>query len=111
MVRYPVTTQAPISNTGESTKREISAETIKMPEPIMEPITSVVALVRPSPLTNSLSPEARDTVFSSVANEPLSGLDVAGKNLHQQSQEFCSNFGGRAQQVGNHCDRIDSRIN
>jgi hypothetical protein len=32
-----------------------------------------VALVRPRPLTNSLSPEARDTVFSSVANESLSG--------------------------------------
>ena len=33
----------------------ISAETIKMPEPIMEPITSMVALVRPRPLTSSLS--------------------------------------------------------
>ena len=33
----------------------ISAETIKMPEPIMEPMTSMVALVRPRPFTNSLS--------------------------------------------------------
>ena len=95
MVRNPVTSQAPISSAGESTRREISADTIKMPEPIMEPMTSVVALVSPNPLTNSLSPEASDTVFSSVANEPLSGLDVAGKNLHQHSQEFRSNFGRR----------------
>ena len=33
----------------------MSAETMKMPEPIMEPMTSVVALVRPSPLTSSCS--------------------------------------------------------
>ena len=70
MVRNPVTSHAPINSTGESTRRAISADTIKMPEPIMEPMTSVVALVRPKPLTNSLSPEVRDTVFSSVANEP-----------------------------------------
>ena len=49
------TTQAPISRAGELTSREISAETIKMPEPIIEPITSMVALVRPRPLTSSLS--------------------------------------------------------
>ncbi len=55
MVRKPVTTQAPISSAGEATSREISAETIKMPEPIMEPITSMVALVRPRALTSSLS--------------------------------------------------------
>ena len=55
MVRKPVTSQAPISNAGELTSRLISAETIKMPEPIMEPMTSMVALVSPRPLTNSLS--------------------------------------------------------
>ena len=55
MVRKPVTSQAPINSAGESTSRVISAETIKMPEPIIEPITSMVALVRPRPFTNSLS--------------------------------------------------------
>ena len=55
MVMRPVTTQAPISNAGDPTSRPISADTMKMPEPIMEPITSMVALVRPSPWTNSLS--------------------------------------------------------
>jgi hypothetical protein len=31
----------------------MSAETIKIPDPIIDPITSMVALVRPSPFTNS----------------------------------------------------------
>ena len=45
----PATAHAPISNAGESTSRPISADTIKMPEPIIEPMTSMVALVRPNP--------------------------------------------------------------
>ena len=53
MVMNPVTSHAPISSAGEFTSREISAETMKMPEPIIEPITSMVALVSPSPLTSS----------------------------------------------------------
>src|SRR5271169_5830046 len=71
MVRNPVTSHAAISSAGEFTSRAISAETIKMPEPIIEPITSVVALVRPSPFTNSFSPLARETVFASVLKPPL----------------------------------------
>ena len=69
MVMNPVTTQAAMSSAGELTSRAISAETMKMPEPIMEPMTSVVALVRPRPLIHSLSP-AIDTVFVSVAKGP-----------------------------------------
>src|ERR1039458_4684301 len=41
MVMNPATAHAPISNAGESTSRAISAETIKMPEPIIDPITSM----------------------------------------------------------------------
>ena len=55
MVMNPATAQAPISSAGESTSRPISADTIKMPEPIIDPMTSMVALVRPRPLTSSLS--------------------------------------------------------
>ena len=55
MVMTPVTTHAPISRAGELTSRPISADTMKMPEPIIEPMTSMVALVRPSPCTSSLS--------------------------------------------------------
>ncbi len=49
MVMNPVTTHAAINKAGESTSRAISADTIKMPEPIIEPITSMVALVNPRP--------------------------------------------------------------
>src|SRR6266478_5326144 len=55
MVMKPVTNHAPISSAGEFTSRLISADTIKIPEPIIDPITSMVALVRPRALTSSLS--------------------------------------------------------
>ncbi len=41
-VRIAVTTQARDSSAGESVPRAISASTIKMPEPIMEPMTRAV---------------------------------------------------------------------
>jgi hypothetical protein len=44
--------QAAIKSAGESTNREISAETINMPDPIMDPITMQVAPYSPSPWTN-----------------------------------------------------------
>src|SRR5947209_4118726 len=55
MVRNPVISQAPINKAGELTSRAISAETKTIPEPIIDPITSMVELVRPRPLTNSRS--------------------------------------------------------
>src|SRR5208283_318353 len=55
MVKRPVIAHAPISRAGDCVSRAISAETMKMPEPIIEPITSMVALVRPRPLTSSWS--------------------------------------------------------
>ena len=44
-----VITQAPISSAGEPVIRAMSADTIKMPDPIIEPITIAVAEKRPSP--------------------------------------------------------------
>ena len=52
IVMTAVMTQAPISSAGDAVTRAISAETIKMPEPIMDPTTIDVALKRPSPLTS-----------------------------------------------------------
>jgi len=49
----PVTIQVQFKSEGEPTSRAISADTIKMPEPIMLPITNAIALARPIPLTNS----------------------------------------------------------
>jgi len=53
IVRNPVAIQVIRSPAGEPSCRATSAETMKMPEPIMEPITSIVASRRPSPWTSS----------------------------------------------------------
>src|SRR5450631_466575 len=76
MVRNPVTAQAAMSKAGELTSRAISAETMKMPEPIIEPVTSMVELVRPRPLTNSRSGELSvlaTTGLPSTLNRPPGG--------------------------------------
>ena len=50
-VMRAVTIQAAMSSAGEPTMRAMSAETMKMPEPIMEPMTMAVAEKRPMPRT------------------------------------------------------------
>ncbi len=78
MVMKPVTSHAPISSAGESVMRAMSAETMKMPEPIIEPITRVVALVSPRPFTNPLSlAGAAEMVFASVLKEPRMVVEPA----------------------------------
>jgi hypothetical protein len=52
-VTTPVRIQATSSHPGEPSVRLISAETMKMPEPTIEPATSIVASVNVSALTNS----------------------------------------------------------
>src|SRR6266542_677026 len=52
IVTIPATTQASSSHSGEPTVRPMSAETMKMPEPIIDPATSIVASVRVIALTN-----------------------------------------------------------
>ena len=49
-VSTAATIQVRIISPGDCVCRAISAETMKMPEPIMEPMTSVVASIRPRPL-------------------------------------------------------------
>jgi hypothetical protein len=53
MVTTPATTHAMSSQKGEPTVRLISAETMKMPEPIIDPATSIVASVSVIARTNS----------------------------------------------------------
>src|ERR1700730_16884110 len=62
IVTTPDTTHAMSSQKGEFTVREISAETMNIPDPIIEPATSIVASVSVSALTNS-----RDDGVSAVA--------------------------------------------
>jgi hypothetical protein len=52
MVIAAVTNQAAMSSAGEARTRDISAETIKMPDPIIEPMTIAVAENSPIPWTN-----------------------------------------------------------
>src|SRR5690242_9449533 len=49
----PLITHARSSRPGDPTSRPISAETMKMPEPIIEPMTIVVASYRRRPLMSS----------------------------------------------------------
>ena len=52
IVRTAVTIHVIRSRPGDCTWRAMSAETMKMPEPIIEPITIVVASISPRPLTS-----------------------------------------------------------
>ena len=70
-----VTSHAAIISAGESTSREISAETIKMPEPIIDPITIAVELNKPSPRTNWCSDAARDLFSRGSVGNP-DGVDT-----------------------------------
>lgn len=49
----PVTSHATRSQNGEPRLRAMLAETMKIPEPIIDPATSIVASVRVMALTNS----------------------------------------------------------
>src|SRR5687767_8822151 len=52
MVITPAASHASMSQSGEPTVREMSADTMKMPDPIIDPDTSMVASVRDRALTN-----------------------------------------------------------
>src|SRR5437870_67291 len=52
-VMTPVTIQAKRSQNGEPSVRDMLADTMKIPEPIIDPATSIVASVSVIALTNS----------------------------------------------------------
>src|SRR6202522_2804358 len=52
IVLTAVTSHAAISSAGDPNPRDISADTMKMPDPIIEPITIAVAENSPIPCTN-----------------------------------------------------------
>src|SRR5690349_24682647 len=79
MVMNPVTTHARIRSAGDSTSRAISAETMKMPEPIIEPITREVALVRLIPLTNSVDSRTGTGIWVGVVRpDSLTSFSAEG---------------------------------
>src|SRR3954467_8577782 len=63
MVTTPETTHAINNQSGEPTDLAMSADTMKIPDPIIEPATSIVASVSVNALTNSRD----DGVVSAVA--------------------------------------------
>src|SRR5450830_821709 len=76
IVTTPDATHAMSSQKGEMTVREISAETMKMPDPIIEPATSIVASVSVSALTNS-----RDDGVSAVGVVLVNALPRSARLL------------------------------
>ena len=72
----PVTTQIISSPPGEFICRAMSADTMKIPEPIMEPTTSMVASSSDSPRLNSLSGET--CAAGSAAVERGMGAPLGG---------------------------------
>ena len=54
MVSKPATAQASSSQPGAPLNRDDSAEVMKMPDPIMEPITIIVASIGPNARTRLL---------------------------------------------------------
>src|SRR3954462_14271883 len=68
MVTTPETTHAIRSQKGEFTVRAMSADTMNIPEPIIDPATSIVASVSVIALTNSRDDGAVSAVVVVVVN-------------------------------------------
>jgi hypothetical protein len=71
-----VTSHAAISSAGDPSPRDISAETIKMPDPIIEPITIAVAENSPIPCTNWGEAE-----LSWVSSRKAAGVSVLSEKF------------------------------
>src|SRR5262245_41484543 len=67
-VNKPVITHATSSQPGEPTCRDISLETIKMPEPIIEPATIIVESSSPSPRTKPACLSSTPTATSDICS-------------------------------------------
>src|ERR1700693_1229585 len=99
MVTTPETTHAMSSQKGELTVRLISADTMKMPDPIIEPATSMVASVSVSALTNSRDDGAVSAVAVWVVTLSLSSGSVEVSASCTAPKSY-SPIGGFASQTG-----------
>src|SRR5207302_8368183 len=75
-------TQTTNNHPGEPTCREISAETMKIPEPIIDPATSIVESSKPSPRTNFSS----DNGGAVVSKDGIWSLGWRRVNQSRQNQ-------------------------
>src|SRR6478672_8058445 len=80
-VSRPVTSQTTSNQPGEPTCRAMIEETMKMPEPIIEPATSMVESSKPSPRTNFSSVTAGVAVMLSFKRIYPLACRVPSRNL------------------------------
>src|SRR5271156_3931418 len=108
----PETIQTVSRSPGLCTCAAISAETMKIPEPIIEPQTIIVESKRPSPLTNSDWPAATPALGKAASAIRAAPRSLARtprvKNFRRDAQIFCRAFGRLPcrHQIANHGDRI-----
>ena len=99
IVTTPATTQAMRSQKGEPTVRLMSTETMKMPDPIIEPATSMVASVRVIALTNSRDDLGVSAVAAWVVTLFLSGLGFWPVTASSTARKSYSPRGGIAREL------------
>src|SRR5690349_10075574 len=84
IVSTPASAHATSSHPGEPTRREDSAEVMKMPEPIIDPTTIIVASSRLSPRTRRAA-ELRVVVASAMDRVDIVGRAAAVKSRQENS--------------------------
>src|SRR5439155_21920556 len=97
IVSTPVTAQTTSSQPDEPTNRAMSAETMKTPEPIIEPATSMVESSNPRPRMNFSSFTPGDCAV--ITAHPLTqrcACDKQGKQLRVVSRELREREDGAA---------------
>src|SRR5579872_559798 len=100
-VMTPVTIQTTSNQKGEPTDLAMSAETMKMPDPIMAPATSIVASTSVSALTNSCG-------VSVVAGRSATTVVMQLLNLDEQTFRLAGKAGGasRAPRAGPQAPKV-----
>src|SRR5437870_7559403 len=79
IVITPASAQATNNQPGEPTSRDDSAEVMKMPDPIIDPITIIVPSVKPRPRTNF-----GDSVLISAMMLSAYYRDCRQKSIHYE---------------------------
>src|ERR1039457_2185539 len=90
MVKAPVTSHATNSQPADRTWRLMSADTMKMPEPIIDPATSMVESSKPRLCTNFLSGRA-----GLVSTAGIPAICVSGRGVWLRAGDW--QCWGRAQ--------------
>src|SRR5436305_896921 len=75
----PLTSHAASSHPAEPTCRAILAETMKMPEPIIDPVTIITESSRPSSRTNPWAPRSSRTEVSAIE---ATKIEEGGRGCH-----------------------------